>query len=82
MPWELEKQVLIGWLGCCMIWQCTSKCEATIKRIREVKKSYNYEMRMSLKSDPRRFEYQEVRCGPLVRALREVGSLSTACICC
>lgn len=43
--------------------QAAAKCEATLKRVREVKKGYNYEMRMSLKNDPRRFEYAEVRAG-------------------
>lgn len=45
--------------------QAAAKCEATLKRVREVKKGYNYEMRMSLKNDPRRFEYAEVHLTPL-----------------
>ncbi len=39
--------------------QAAAKCEATLKRVREVKKGFNYEMRMSLKNDSRRFEYAE-----------------------
>lgn len=39
--------------------QGIAKSEATLKRVREVKKGYNYEMRMSLKNDPRRHEYAE-----------------------
>lgn len=37
--------------------------------MREVKKGYNYEMRMSLKNDPRRFEYAEVRGTTLMTRL-------------
>ncbi len=39
--------------------EAAAKCEATLKRVREVKKGFNYEMRMSLKNDPRRHEYAE-----------------------